>query len=89
MAITSSAKKAYRASLRKRVFNLARTKKVKDVTKEIRTLVVAKKVKEAEALLAKAYQALDKAAKMHTITKNTASRKKSRLAKLIKKSQTK
>ncbi|KKT08311.1 MAG: 30S ribosomal protein S20, partial [Candidatus Nomurabacteria bacterium GW2011_GWB1_43_20] len=36
-------------------------------------------------LLSKAYKAIDKAAKGNTIKKNAASRKKSRLAKAIKK----
>lgn len=58
---------------------------MKEVVKEVRTLVTAKDKKAAEALLAKAYKAIDKAAKGNTIKKNTASRKKSRLAKAIKK----
>ncbi|MFA6536453.1 MAG: 30S ribosomal protein S20 [Candidatus Paceibacterota bacterium] len=85
MPITSSAKKALRASKRKRVFNLRRQKASDELVKQIRKLVAQKKVSEAKALLPKAYQALDKSAKMKTIKKNTASRKKSRLAKLLKK----
>ena len=85
MPITSSAKKALRSSSKKRVYNTARKDAVKDVIKEVRKLASAGKKKEAEALLPKAFQALDKAAKNHTIDKNNASRKKSRLSKLIKK----
>ena len=59
---------------------------MKSVIKEINQLVVSKKAKEAEALLPKAYKAIDKAAKMGgIIKKNNAARKKSRLAQSIKK----
>lgn len=85
MPITSSAKKALRSSARKRVYNVRRKDAMKSVVKEIRKLVSLGKQKEAEALLPKAFQALDKAAKEHTIKKGNASRKKSRLAKLLKK----
>lgn len=83
MPITSSAKKALRASKNKAVFNTKRKDAVSDVTKKIKKLVLAKKVKEAEALLPSAYKAIDKACKIKFIHKNTASRKKSRLAALI------
>lgn len=85
MAITASAKKAHRASLRKRVFNVRRFGAVRRLTKEITQLVSAKKISEAKTLLPKAYRAIDKAAKMHTFHKNTASRKKSQIARLVKK----
>jgi len=85
MAITQSAKKVTRASARKKVFNDARKNKVKDTVKNIQKLVKEKKLEEAQEELSKAYKVLDKAAKGHTIKKGNASRKKSRLAKLIKK----
>ncbi len=84
MAITKSAKKAIRGSGRKKVFNDRRKKTLKDTVKEVRALVLVKDKKAAQALLSKAYQAIDKAAKTKLIKKNTASRKKSRLAALIK-----
>lgn len=83
MAITSSAKKAHRASLRKSVFNACRMDDVRKLTKEIGGLVAAKKISDAKALLPKAYRAIDKAAKMNTFHKNTAARKKSHMARLI------
>ena len=83
MPITTSAKKALRQSKRKRVQNLRRLRTFRDVTKEVRELNAAGKKTEAQAALSKAYQALDKAAKTHVIKKNAASRKKSRLAKLL------
>ncbi len=84
MAITKSAKRAIRGSARKKVFNDRRKKTMKDTIKEVRTLVQNKEKQAAEAVLKNAYKALDKAAKTNLIKKNTASRKKSRLAKMIK-----
>ena len=85
MPITTSAKKALRNSAKKAVFNLRRKKKVNDVLKEVKKLIVLKKKDEAAKLLPQAFQALDKAAKGKTLLKNTVSRKKSRLAQAIKK----
>ena len=83
MAITKTAKRGIRTSARKKVYNDRRKKTMKDVVKEVRTLVAKKDLKGAEALLSKAYKVLDKAAKANTIKKGNASRKKSRLAKAI------
>lgn len=82
MAITKSAKKAHRASLKKHVFNVRRKRALTDTTKVVRKFI-ATDTKEAEKSLAAAYKAIDKAAKTGVIKKNTASRKKSRLAKAI------
>ncbi len=76
MAITTSAKKAHRASLRRRVFNVRRKRALKDATKEV---AKATSAADAEKLIAAAYKAIDKAAKRGVIKKNTASRKKARL----------
>ncbi len=84
MPITKGAKKALRASKRKRVYNVYRKDAVKDVLKELRQLAAAGKKDEAVKLLPKAYQALDKAVKTKVIKKNTASRKKARLSKSLK-----
>ena len=89
MAITKSAKKAHRASLKKRVFNIRRKRVLTDTTKDVKKLIAAADVKAAEASLAKAYQAIDKAAKRGVIKKNAASRKKSRLALAIKRAAAK
>lgn len=83
MAITSSAKKAHRASLRKRVFNLRRKAAIESVVKKIKKLVAVKKIDEALALLPLAYKAYDKAAKEHTIRTGAADRKKSRLTRFV------
>lgn len=85
MPITKSAKKALRGSEKKRVFNVRRKRVMKDAVKEITKLVLTGGKKEAEAKLSEAYKAIDKAAKRGVIKKNTASRRKSRLAKTINK----
>lgn len=87
MAITSSAKKANRASKRKRVFNLRRQAAQRDVTKSIGKALVAKDVSGAEKMLPLAFAAIDKAAKRGVIKKNTASRKKSKLVLSIRRAE--
>lgn len=83
MAITSSAKKAHRASLKKHVFNLRRKRALSSATKTTKKLI-ATDVAAATTSLSEAYKAIDKAAKRGVIKKNTASRKKSRLAAAVK-----
>ena len=83
MAITASAKKAIRQNKRRRAHNLIYLTKLKDLIKEFKTFVLQKKINEAKALLPKVYEILDKTAKVGVIKKNTASRKKSRMAKMI------
>jgi len=85
MAITKSAKKAIRSSERKAVFNLRRKRNFQEAIKEIEVLLRDKKIADAEKKLSEAYKAIDKAAKMGTIHKNAAARKKSRLSARIKK----
>jgi len=88
MAITKSAKKALRQNIKRRKINIQRKKNLKSLIKEVRSLVLQKKIEEAKKLLPKLYKALDKAAKIGLIKKNTASRKKSRLTKLVLKTKT-
>lgn len=57
---------------------------MKELTKQVRSLVDEGKKEEAEELLPEAYKAIDKAAKNNVIKENAAARKKSKLAKLIK-----
>lgn len=87
MAITSSAKKALRASKRKRVFNLAKKDEVSKVIKQFKKLVLAKDVKGAEKLFPQIQKTLDKATKTGLLKKNTSSRKKSRLSAMMKKAK--
>lgn len=88
MAITKSAKKAYRASLKKHVFNVRRKRVLADTTKTVKKALVTSAA-EAEKALPAAFQAIDKAAKRGIIKKNAASRKKSRLAAAIKRTAAK
>jgi small subunit ribosomal protein S20 len=85
MAITKSAKKAIRQSAKRKEQNIVYKNKIKTLVKEARILVSTKKLAEAKKLLPEIYKALDKAAKVGVIKKNNASRRKSRLTKLIDK----
>ena len=80
MPITQSAKKALRQNKRKRVLNVKYLVNIRILTKQLKKFAQENKLAEARALLPKVYQALDKAAKKDVIKKNTASRKKSRIA---------
>lgn len=87
MAIIKSAKKALRQSIKRRARNLVYINRVKKLTKEVGLLFSQKKIKELKDILPQVYKALDKAAKVGVIKKNTASRKKSRITKLAAKFQ--
>lgn len=83
MPITASAKKALRGSIKKKKTNDIRKKNMRDVVKKMEKTVKTDKKKGAD-MLASAYKAIDKAAKRGIIKKNTASRRKSRMARLVK-----
>lgn len=85
MPITKGAQKAHRSSLRKRVYNVRRTREMNDVVKKMRKLITAGDTKAANEMMPQAHKAIDKAAKRGVIKDNTAARKKSRLAAAIKK----
>ncbi len=85
MPITKGAKKAHRASLKKKVFNDKRKRVMKEAVKKIKTIVLQKDKEGANSVLSEAYKAIDKAMKRGIIKKNTAARKKSRLSKAIAK----
>ena len=87
MPITKSAKKALRQNVKRKARNIIYKKKMRGLIKEVRVLVSDKKEKEAKKLLPRVYKILDKAAKAGVIKKNTASRKKARITKLINKTQ--
>lgn len=76
MPITRSAKKALRQNITRRARNQSKKKDLKEVLKTY------KKSPSADQL-AKVFQTLDKAAKVNLIKKNTASRLKSRLSRLL------
>ena len=77
-----SAKKAMRGSLRKKVFNDRQKHLMKDVIKKLEKTAKTDK-KEAQKLLSGAFAVIDKTAKKGVIKKNNASRKKSRLSRLV------
>ncbi len=85
MPIIASAKKALRASKRKRVYNIRRKDAMSFAVKAVRKAIAAKDEKKALTLLPVAFKALDKASKTKYVKKNTANRLKSRLAKAVAK----
>jgi len=83
MPITKSAKKAIRGSLRKKAFNDARRRAMKEVIKKIEKSAKTDKATAAK-MLTSAFQAIDKAAKAGVLKKNNAARKKARLSRLVR-----
>lgn len=86
MPIIKSAKKAMRVSLRRKEINQKRKDASRSVLKKIKKAIKEKNKEECFKLLPLAYKAFDKSAKIGVLKKNTAARKKSRLAKLLNKS---
>jgi ribosomal protein S20 len=80
MAITKSAKKAHRQSLRKKAQNAARRDGLRTAMRTART-----GEKGDAKTLSEAYKAIDKALKRGIIKKNTAARRKALASKLLKK----
>ena len=83
MAHSLSAKKRVRQSLKRRARNRARKEQLKDQVKSFSSALASGDWKKAEEELRKTAQRLDKVASKHTIHKNTAARKRSRLAKRL------
>jgi len=84
MPITKSAKKALKGSLVKKAANDRNKKNIKEALKQIERLLKDKKNVEAQKLIPNIYSVIDKAAKRGVIKKNTASRKKSRISRMVK-----
>jgi ribosomal protein S20 len=78
MAITKGAKKAHRQSLRKNAMNQTRKMAVRSAMKTVRTAA-----KGDVKALSEAYKAIDKALKRGIIKKNTAARRKAKVAKTL------
>ena len=85
MPNTKSAAEAMRQSKRRREFNLKIKDAVREAIKEVRKLIKNGDKNAASEAMRKAMSALDKAAKKNVLHKNTAARKKSRLAKALAK----
>jgi len=87
MPIKESAKKYLRASKKRSVQNLSIKKAFKGAVKKLNELAASGKIEDAKKMFPTVQKALDKAAKAGVIAKNTAARKKSRLVKMMKKSE--
>ena len=85
MPITSSAKKALRQNKTRQARNIKQKQAYKKSVTSYRKLILGKKQEDALKLLPTVFKSLDKAAKNNVITKNKASRLKSRLAKSLAK----
>ena len=83
MAHSLSAKKRVRQTIKRRARNRARKELLKDQVKSFTAAIASGDVKKAEEELRKTVQRLDKVASKHTIHKNQASRRRSRLAKRV------
>lgn len=85
MPIKKSAEKALRQTKKRTVINAKAKKEVKALENALQKEIAAKKKDGIKATWPKFVQALDKAAKNNVFSRNTASRKKSRLQKAINK----
>lgn len=83
MPNTKSAIKAARQNIKRRAVNVKALEAIRKTAKNVKKLAAAGNLAEAQKALASAFAALDKAAKKNIIHKNNASRKKSRLSKLV------
>jgi small subunit ribosomal protein S20 len=79
VAHSLSAKKRIRQSIKRRARNRARKELIKDQTKSYLSALATHDVGKAQTELNKTVSRLDKVASKHTIHKNTASRRRSRL----------
>lgn len=86
MPILRSSKKALRVSARRTLVNKRNTDAYRKARKAVAKAIVAGKLTEVKALQVKAQSKIDAAVKKGVLKKNTASRYKSRLAALVKKS---
>ncbi|MDX1535258.1 MAG: 30S ribosomal protein S20 [Candidatus Spechtbacterales bacterium] len=78
-----NAKKALRQSARREKLNRSYKNRVKKLTREFSDLVTSGKIDEAKKLLPTIYKAIDKSVKKGILHKNTASRRKSSLARSL------
>ncbi|MCU0652597.1 MAG: 30S ribosomal protein S20 [Candidatus Omnitrophica bacterium] len=77
--------KKSRSDEKKHLRNIRVTQHLKKTLKKFQALMAAKNANEAKDFLKKVFSELDKAAKKKIIHPNTASRKKSRLARRLAK----
>ncbi len=89
MANTLSAQQRIRNSARKARYNRVHRSRARTFVKKTRELVAAKDMQGAQTEIQVALSALDRAAGKGVIHANNAARRKSRLMKLLNKSQAK
>ncbi len=80
MPTTTAAAKAYRQNIKARARNTGVKNKLKKFQVRLRKALTAKNKAEATLVVKEYSRALDKAAQKKVISRNTAGRKKSRLA---------
>ncbi|MBU1018780.1 MAG: 30S ribosomal protein S20 [Patescibacteria group bacterium] len=85
MPITQAAKKALRQSIVKQKRNYSVRVNYKRAIREVDEAVKAGKIDEAKNALPRAQKEIDMAEKKNILHKNTAARKKARLARVITK----
>ncbi|OPZ28085.1 MAG: 30S ribosomal protein S20 [Lentisphaerae bacterium ADurb.BinA184] len=83
MPHTTSAAKRLRQNVKRRLRNQVRVSRAKTAEKRFVQKLEGGSREEAAAALQSCFSMLDKAAKRHSISRNRASRKKSRLAKRL------
>ena len=83
MANHKSSEKRAKQDKNRRMINKVKTAKTRTAVKAVREAVAKGELKEAQELLVKAQSLLAKLAKSPAMKKETASRKTSRLAKLV------
>jgi len=83
VAHSLSAKKRIRQNIKRRARNRARKEVLKDQIKSFTAALAGTDVNKAREEFKKTAQRLDKVAAKHTIHKNAASRKRSRLARRL------
>ncbi len=89
MPVIKSVFKNVRSSERKRLVNLKTKESFKGKVKEVKQLIAANKMTDAQKELPAAFKALDMAAKKNVISANSAARKKASLARAAAKEATK
>lgn len=85
MAHSLSAKKRIRQNIKRRARNRARKEVLKDTVKEFTVALTAGDAAKAKQALTAVVKRLDKTAAKHTIHKNTAARRRSRLTRKLNK----
>ena len=83
MAHSLSAKKRVRQSIKRRARNRFRKEQIKEQVKAFQTAITAGDVRKAEEALKQTVRKMDRVATKGTIHKNTASRKRSRMARRL------